>query len=120
MPKARPLALGYRNRLHFPREYRKFFDRSEVFRFRECVVFRIPNELGYFRLGITLKARGSSLERNRTKRAIRENFRRFAPLLGSHDYNVVISASKKMGHPFPRKLGACIRKELPLALGKPI
>jgi ribonuclease P protein component len=68
--------------------------------------------LGHFRLGITLKARGMSVERNRVKRQIREEFRKNADVLGSYDYNVVISGTKKMAHPYPRKLGACLRKEL--------
>ena len=77
----------------------------------------MPNELGHFRLGITLKARGMSVERNRVKRQIRESFRTHAAILGSFDYNVVISGAKKMVHPYPKKLGACLRRELPLVLG---
>ncbi|HLE00769.1 MAG TPA: ribonuclease P protein component [Bdellovibrionota bacterium] len=99
-------------RLHYPREYRRFFDRSTVFRFTECTVFRIPNDLGHFRLGITLKARGTSVERNRAKRQIREVFRAHAQHLGSFDYNVVVPGTKKLAFPFHRKLGACLRKEI--------
>ncbi len=76
----------------------------------------MPNELGHFRLGITLKARGSSVERNQVKRRIRESFRTQAAILGSFDYNVVVPGSKKMAHPYPRKLGACLRRELAHAL----
>lgn len=76
------------------------------------MVFRIPNEQGEFRLGITLKARGTSVERNRVKRAIREGFRINADALGGFDYNVVIPASKKIAHPFHLKLAACLKREL--------
>lgn len=79
----------------------------------------MPNELGHFRLGITLKARGSSIERNRVKRQIRESFRAQADVLGSFDYNVVISGSRKMAHPYHLKLGACLRRELARAFANP-
>lgn len=76
----------------------------------------MPNELGHFRLGITLKARGSSIERNRVKRQVRESFRIHAEILGSFDYNVVIPGSKKIAHPYHLKLGACLRRELARAV----
>ena len=75
-------------------------------------MFRVKNDLGHFRLGITLKARGSSVNRNRVKRQIRESFRTHAEILGSYDYNVVIPAAKKLVHPFPKKLGESLRREL--------
>ena len=81
-------------------------------------MFRIPNELGHFRLGVTLKARGSSVERNKVKRTIREAFRTQAESLGSHDYNVVVPAHKKMGHPYPLKLARCLAEDLPKQLKK--
>ncbi len=114
----RLFSLGFERRLHFRWEFLKFFDRSDVLRLSECTLFRIPNDTGHFRLGITLKARGSSLERNRLKRQIRESFRNLAPLLGSFDYNVVVPATKKIAFPFHRKMGSCLRKELPDALAK--
>jgi ribonuclease P protein component len=70
-------------------------------------------------VGITLKARGSSVDRNKVKRQIRETFRNLTPFLGSFDYNVVIPASKKMVHPFPRVLGLSLKEELRNALGVP-
>jgi ribonuclease P protein component len=80
------------------------------------VVFRIPNELGHFRLGITLKARGTSIERNQVKRAIREAIRVQAEALGSFDYNVVIPGTRKMAFPYARKLRKCLIEELPKSL----
>jgi ribonuclease P protein component len=94
---------------------------------RECTLFRIPNELGHFRLGITLKARGNSVQRNKVKRQIREAFRTQSLVLGSYDYNVVIPSSKKLVHPYAEKLGDCLRtglaktlsEEAPIATRKP-
>ncbi len=87
-----------------------------MIRLSECLVYRITNDAGHFRLGITLKARGRSIDRNRVKRRIRESFRTLAPILGSYDYNVVVPKTKNMLPPYPRKLGSCIREELPRAL----
>jgi ribonuclease P protein component len=89
-----------------------------VFRLKECTIFRIPNDLGHFRLGITLKARGSSLDRNRVKRTIRESFRTQSDILGAFDYNIVIPGTKKLARPYSEKLGACLMKDLKNALGR--
>ena len=111
-------SFGKERRLHYPWEYRRFFHQNQVFRLSECTVFRIPNNLGYFRLGITLKARGTSIQRNQVKRQIRESFRIQQNQLGSYDYNVVISAHKKLCYPYPKRLGQCIRKELVHAIAR--
>ena len=97
-------------RLHYPREYRQFFQKSEVFRLPECVIFRIKNDLGHYRLGITIKARGLSVDRNKAKRQIREAFRTHEHYLGSFDYNVVVPGTKKTGHPYPRLLAQCLKE----------
>ena len=72
----------------------------------------MKNTVGHFRLGITLKARGTSIQRNRVKRQIREAFRKHVKHLGDFDYNVVIPHSKKLAHPYAEKLGACLKVEL--------
>ncbi|MFZ9595314.1 MAG: ribonuclease P protein component [Bdellovibrionia bacterium] len=100
------------HRLHYHWEYRKFFSGSKVLRLSECTIFQIKNELPHFRLGITIKARGSSVQRNQVKRQIRESFRKQASALGSYDYNVVIPSHKKMTHPYPLRLGKCLRNQL--------
>jgi ribonuclease P protein component len=105
-------------RLHFPWEYRRFFGQAEVFRLSECTVFRIPNQLGHFRVGISIKARPGSVMRNQIKRAIRESFRSVQGNLGSFDYNVVITGARRINYRYPRRLGECLRDEL--ILGKPI
>lgn len=90
-----------------------------MFRLSTCIVYQVPNALNHFRLGITLKARGTSLDRNRVKRQIRESLRQLAPILGSYDYNVVIPASRKMAFPYPLTLGRSLREELRNALPSP-
>jgi ribonuclease P protein component len=87
-------------------------------RLSECVVFVVPNEKAHFRLGITMKARGTSIERNNVKRRIREGFRTRAPLLGAFDYNVVVPGSKKMAHPYELRLAKCLDRELESALSR--
>jgi ribonuclease P protein component len=104
--------LSYKKRIHHSWEFRNFFNQSQVIKLSECTVFRIPNSFGHFRLGITLKARGSSVERNRVKRQIREAFRTQQASLGAYDYNIVIPGHKKMSHPYPEKLGLCLRERL--------
>lgn len=104
----KPNQLSYSRRLHYRGEFRRFFDQSQVFRLQECTVFRIENGLSHFRVGITLKAKGSSVERNAVKRQIREFFRTHASSLGSYDYNVVVPQSKLMQWPYPQKLRDCL------------
>jgi ribonuclease P protein component len=111
-------SFGYSFRLHYPWEYRNFFSKNEVFRLRECTIFRVPNAKGHFRLGITFKARGSSLDRNRTKRRIRESFRGLRHELGAFDYNIVIPGHRKLLFPYPQKLATCLREQLPELLKK--
>ena len=104
-------SFGPHFRLHYPREYRRFFDQSTVFRLSECVIFRVPNQLEHYRVGITIKARGRSVDRNPVKRQIREAFRKHSHLLGAYDYNVVIPGHKKLCYPYPNSLGQCLREQ---------
>ena len=83
-----------------------------AYRLTECTVFRVPNEFGHFRVGISIKARPGSVMRNRIKRAIRESFRHIQQDLGAYDYNVVITAARKLNHTYPSRLGASLRNEL--------
>ena len=62
-----------------------------------------------------MKARGTSVNRNRVKRQIREAFRIQAPLLGSFDYNVVIPGSKKLNFIYADRLRKCLNEQLPRA-----
>ena len=105
-------SLTYDKRLHRPADYRRFFEGSELLRLRHCLVFRIHNALGHFRLGITLKSRGSSIERNLIKRTIRECVRLHAPSLGSYDYNVVVPKGRKLTREYAQQLRFSLENEL--------
>ncbi len=105
-------SLSYEHRLHYAWQFRKFFEGSEVLKLRECRIFRIPNDQHHFRLGITLKARGSSVDRNRVKRTIRESLRGLAPTLGPYDYNVVIRSGTSLDYRFAARLRLCLHSEL--------
>jgi ribonuclease P protein component len=109
---AQDLSFGPEYRLHYHWEYRRFFQGSEVLRLRDCTIFRIPNHLGHFRLGVTIKSKCNSVERNRVKRAIRESYRHLKERLGSYDYNVVISG-KKLDHVYARALRRTLLEEFP-------
>lgn len=82
-------------------------------RLRECAIFRLPNELGYFRLGVTIKTKCNSVERNRVKRTIREAFRKMKTPLGSYDYNVVISGGRRLDYEYARRLRHTLEEEFP-------
>lgn len=107
------------SRLHFSWQYRAFFGGASVCRLTECTVFRIPNQERGFRVGISIKSRGRSIDRNRVKRRIREQFRLLGPDLGHYDYNVLIPTQKKMAHPYPQRLLRCLSTELGRALSEP-
>ena len=102
------LTFGYYKRLHSRVEYLRFFQESEVFRFPEVQIFGVKNQTNHFRVGITLKAKGSSVERNNIKRTIRESMRRMGPFLGTYDYNVVVPATKKLSRAYSRDVAACL------------
>jgi ribonuclease P protein component len=104
--------LDYSKRLHHRREFLQFFSGSEVFRFRNVVVFRKKTELGHFRLGVTFKARMSSVERNAIRRRIREAMRQLSPQLGSYDFNVVVQKVERPARVFARTLAAELKSGL--------
>lgn len=91
-------------------EFLRFFSGAEAFRLGACVVFRISNDLNGPRLGVTIKTRCNSVERNRIKRQVRESFRLHSPKLGSRDFNVVIPGNQSPAHPYPKKLRAALEK----------
>ncbi len=104
-------SLGYPRRLHHRADFLAFFRGSKQQTLSFGRVFHIPNSLGHFRLGITLKVKASSVQRNKIKRAIRESMRQSAAKLGSRDYNVVIHSQQKAKDPlFYRELFSEIRK----------
>ena len=116
-------------RLHKPWEYKRFFsDESHWIPLRHCQVYRIDNSLGHARLGISVRAKGKAVDRNRIKRQIREFFRRECKGLGSFDYHVVIprkksirqglsSPERRRARGFSKLVVKSLREELPNALG---
>jgi ribonuclease P protein component len=98
--KTKPLSLDKHKRLRRRADFLRFFKDQTSYRLKTCLVFRIKNQVGHFRLGITLKIKASSPERNKVKRTIREFFRKNVGILGSFDYNVVIVKQKTIGFPY--------------------
>ena len=106
-------AFGPEYRLHYHWEYRRFFQGADVLRLRDCAIFRLPNEHGHFRLGVTIKAKCNSVARNRVKRAVRESFRHLKERLGSYDYNVVVSGARTLDFDYARRLRKALLEEFP-------
>lgn len=79
-------------------------------RLKECAIFRIVNTQGHFRLGVTIKTKCNSVERNRVKRILRECFRHLKDRLGSYDYNVVISGGRKIDFEYARRLRIAVNE----------
>lgn len=77
------------------------------------MVFRVQSATSHFRLGITIKAKCNSVERNRIKRTIREAFRLQREDLGAFDYNVVVSTTKKLDYSYARRLRKTLHEEFP-------
>jgi ribonuclease P protein component len=105
---AKSFSLSFERRLHYPWQYRRFFGQSQVYRLSECTIFRIASERPHFRLGMTFKARGSSVERNRIKRIVREFFRVHGLQLGANDYNIVIPQHKTLNYRYGERLKKCL------------
>jgi ribonuclease P protein component len=104
-------SFGPEYRLHETWEYQRFFQGSDVLRLKDATIFRIANTYGHFRLGVTIKLKCTSVERNRVKRVLRESFRQLKDKLGSYDYNVVISGKRKLDFEYARRLRKTINEE---------
>lgn len=89
-----------------------------MFKLSQCTIFRVKNELSHFRLGITLKLKVNSVQRNRIKRAVREEFRLLGLSLSGYDYNVLISNKKVIEKEHLARLRKCIELELKKAIEK--
>lgn len=96
MPSRSERSYSYYHRLHRPADFRKFFQGSEVLRLKTGLIFRIPNGREHFRLGFTIKCRGSAVQRNAVKRSVREVFRLHAEQAGTFDYNLVLPDRLKL------------------------
>ena len=105
-------ALGYSHRLHQRSEFLNFFRGSEVFRLEKCAIFRVPNQLGHYRLGVTFKVKVNSVERNALRRRVREAIRTMSPELGSYDYNVVVRRVERPVRIYARALAKDVQAGL--------
>lgn len=96
MPSRSERSYSFYHRLHRPGDFRKFFQGSEVLRLTRGLIFRIANDRPHFRLGFTIKAKASSVQRNALKRRVREVFRLHSQQAGAFDYNVVVPDRLKL------------------------
>ena len=99
-------------RLHASWEYKNFFGPNHKRRFGPFVVYRIPNTLGYSRLGITVRGAKTAVIRNLFKRWTREMFRKHKDLLGSFDFNAVFSLKGPLTPEELRRFRGRIEKEI--------
>jgi ribonuclease P protein component len=77
------------------------------------VVYRLKNEWGHYRVGVSIVARCSSVMRNKIKRQIRECFRLWGVSLGgSFDYHIVIPRRTEVDFRFPKKLRSLLETGL--------
>ena len=102
----KPVGLSFKKsaRILKRRDYLNFFNQSDVKRLGVCVVFRLKNQTGSARLGMTIKIKQGSVVRNKIKRQIREAFRLNHQNLGSFDYNVVVTPQIKLNHQSPFRI----------------
>jgi len=83
-------------RLRKRREYRTVYDQGVRVPGRLIVLFALPTDRGYARLGVTAtKKVGRAVVRNRQRRLVREVFRRHRHGIGSLDLVVNVRPSSK-------------------------
>lgn len=77
MSEKRDESFSREHRLRKSTEFRRIFSRGRRIASRFFVLYLIPNNLTFSRLGIQVKAKiGSSVRRNYIKRMVRETFRK--------------------------------------------
>lgn len=91
-------------RLTESHQFVRLFDRPQVFRARTYHAFCKENDVGFARLGITIKGKISSVWRMRLKRIVREWFRKEQKTMGSKDINVVLRVSRDTSWEFADQL----------------
>ncbi|MBN22105.1 MAG: ribonuclease P protein component [Bdellovibrionaceae bacterium] len=96
-------------RLHHKKEYLTFFRSEQVYRLKSCVIFRVRNSYGHFRLGMSVTSKFGSVKRNQVKRVVREAFRLAGHELGSYDYHVVVSKKRNLEYPYLSSLKSSMK-----------
>lgn len=110
MKSLKSLSFPKKARVRKRREYLNFLNKHDTHkvtkRFGVCIVYKIPNQSGNARIGITVKFKTTSVVRNKIKRLVRESFRKSRAKLGNFDFNVVVPSkittpSQKKQHELP-------------------
>ncbi len=92
------LALPPRMRLRRAAEFQALHRRGDTWAGREALIRRLPNALGFPRLGVGAPRRyGTAPARNRFRRLAREAFRREQHALGAFDF--LLTPRKGLEHP---------------------
>jgi len=87
MMQPKRLKFGRDMRLTRQREFDHVFSTGRRMKIRGLTIIRLENDLGHPRLGISIGRKfGNAVERNRTKRKIREAFRLTQHQLASCDF----------------------------------
>jgi ribonuclease P protein component len=77
MPEGRDESFSSKNRLRNSNDFRRVFSRGRRIATPYFIVYSLPNQLTFPRLGIQVKAKiGAAPHRNYLKRIVREVFRR--------------------------------------------
>lgn len=72
-------------RLTLNREFERVFNEGKIFKNAHVVLYVVPNELQYSRLGLVVSKKvGNAVRRNRAKRLLREAYRLNKHLLTAH------------------------------------
>lgn len=89
-PKTLSQSFTKEERIRSKKDYLGFFKKPKVFKCPEFYLYQVKSRSDKARLGITIKPKASSINRNKIKRMIREHFRLNMKAQGTFDYNFVI------------------------------
>ena len=77
MPQQRDESFSRKHRLHKSSDFRRVFSKGKRASSQSFVLYSLPNQLDFPRLGIQVKAKiGNAARRNYIKRIVREVFRK--------------------------------------------
>lgn len=83
------------------RDFKRVIDCGRRKKLENIIAYRLPNQLGITRLGIsTTKRTGGSVDRNRVKRRVREAVRKNASFLPPGEDIVIVAGRKCLEAPF--------------------